>query len=66
MVLKFTIGKDGAIADHAIARSSGHEILEGAAKETLRKVGLFPSLPAVPGRSHLTIQVPLTFRLAES
>ncbi|MCL4502616.1 MAG: energy transducer TonB [Deltaproteobacteria bacterium] len=66
VVLKFTIGKDGAIADHAIASSSGHEILDSAAQETLRKVGRFPPLPAVLNRSQLTIQVPLTFRLAES
>lgn len=66
VVLKFTIGKEGEIAAHAIARSSGHEVLDGAAQETLRKVGRFPPLPATLGRAQLTIQVPLTFRLAES
>jgi protein TonB len=66
VVLKFTIGKDGNIADHTIARSSGHEVLDGAAQETLHKVGRFPPLPAALGRSHLTIEVPLAFRLNES
>jgi len=66
VVLKFTISMDGAITDHAIARSSGHEVLDEAAQETLHKVGRFPPLPTALGRSHLTIQVPLTFRLAES
>jgi TonB family protein len=66
VVLKFTISRDGGIADHAVASSSGHDILDGAAQETLRKVGRFPPLPAILGRSQLTIQVPLTFRLAES
>lgn len=66
VILKFTIGEDGAIADDTIARSSGHEVLDEAAQETLHKVGRFPPLPAALGRSHLTIQVPLTFRLSES
>jgi protein TonB len=66
VVLKFTIGKNGAIAGQAIARSSGHEVLDEAAQQTLHKVGRFPPLPATLGRSHLTIQVPLSFRLAES
>jgi TonB family protein len=66
VVLKFTIAKDGDIADHTIARSSGNEMLDGAAQETLQKVRRFPPLPAVLERSHLTIQVPLAFRLSES
>jgi len=66
VVLRFTIGKDGDIAGQKIARSSGHEALDGAAHETLRKVGRFPPLPSSLGRSQLTIAVPLTFRLAGS
>lgn len=64
-VLKFTIGKDGEIAGHTIARSSGHEVLDGAAAEALQKVGRFPPLPAALGRSQLNIEVPLAFRLSE-
>jgi protein TonB len=64
VVLKFTIGKDGDIADYTIARSSGHEVLDGAAQDTLHQVGRFPPLPAALGRSRLTIEVPLSFRLA--
>jgi protein TonB len=64
VVLKFTIGKDGDITAQKIARSSGHEVLDSAAQETLHQVGRFPPLPAALGRSHLTIEVPLTFRLA--
>ncbi len=66
VVLKFTIGSHGDIAGQAIARSSGHELLDGAARETLQKVGRFPPLPAALGRSELSIQVPLAFRLNES
>lgn len=66
VVLKFTIGRDGEIAHRQIARSSGHEVLDDAAQETLLKVGRFPPLPPALGRSHLNIQVPLAFRLNES
>lgn len=66
VVLKFTIGQEGEIAGHTITRSSGHEVLDGAAAEALQKVGRFPPLPIALGRSLLTIQVPLAFRLNES
>ena len=65
VVLKFTIGQGGEIAGHTIARSSGHEVLDGAAAEALHKVGRFPPLPAGLGRSQLNIQVPLAFRLSD-
>ena len=65
VVLKFTIGQGGEIAGHAIARSSGHEVLDGAAAEALHKVGRFPPLPPALGRSQLNIQVPLAFRLSD-
>ncbi|MBI4644263.1 MAG: energy transducer TonB [Deltaproteobacteria bacterium] len=64
VVLKFTIGQGGEIAGHTIARSSGHEVLDGAAAEALQKVGRFPPLPATLGRSQLKIEVPLAFRLS--
>jgi protein TonB len=64
VVLKFTIGRYGEIADHKIAHSSGHEVLDDAAQRTLHKVGHFPPLPAALKRSRLTIEVPLSFRLA--
>ncbi len=65
VVLKFTIGQGGEIAGHTIARSSGHEVLDGAATEALQKVGRFPPLPPALGRSQLNIEVPLAFRLSE-
>jgi len=65
VVIKFTIGQAGEIAGHTIARSSGHEVLDGAAAEALQKVGRFPPLPAALGRSQLNIQVPLAYRLSE-
>lgn len=65
VILKFTIGNGGEIAGYKIARSSGHEVLDGAAAEALKKVGRFPPLPPVLGRSQINIQVPLAFRLSE-
>jgi len=65
VILKFTIGNGGEIAGHKIARSSGHEVLDGAAAEALKKVGRFPPLPPALGRSQLNIQVPLAFRLSD-
>ncbi|MBI4796966.1 MAG: TonB family protein, partial [Deltaproteobacteria bacterium] len=43
VVLKFTIGQGGEIAGHAIARSSVHEVLDGAAAEASKRwAGFLP------------------------
>jgi len=65
VVVNFAIAKDGEITAYKISRSSGHQVLDGAAAEALQKVGRFPPLPAALERSQLHIQVPLAFRLSE-
>jgi protein TonB len=64
VVVRFTIAAGGQIAASRIRRSSGHDLLDEAAKETLRRVGRFPPLPADLNRQQLTIEVPLAFRLS--
>lgn len=65
VVVRFTIAAGGQIDASRISRSSGHDLLDEAAKETLRRVGRFPPLPADLNRQQLTIEVPLAFHLRQ-
>ncbi len=64
VVMVFTIGSGGQIESSRISRSSGQDLLDEAAKETIRKVGHFPPFPADLNRQKLTIEIPLAFRLS--
>ncbi len=60
----FTIGSRGQIESARISRSSGHALLDAAARDTIRRIGQFPPFPAALHRQKLTIEVPLAFRLS--
>jgi protein TonB len=62
-VLQFTIAADGRLTGTSLCKSSGNDILDKAARETVRKVGRFPPLPAGLGRQQLTVEIPLAYRL---
>jgi protein TonB len=64
VVVRFTIAAGGRIDAARISHSSGHDLLDEAARETLRQVGHFPPLPAALNCQKLTIEVPLAFRLS--
>jgi protein TonB len=64
VVLVFTISSGGQIESYRISRPSGHDLLDEASKETIRRVGKFPPFPAPLNRQKLTIEVPLAFRLS--
>ncbi len=64
VVLGFTIAAGGEIESYGVSRSSGQDLLDEAAKETIRKVGHFPPFPADLNRQKLSIEVPLAFRLS--
>jgi protein TonB len=57
--VRFEIDRGGAPRDVGVARSSGHEILDRAARRTVDRAG---RLPWVHGR----IEVPIRFSLSDS
>ncbi len=63
VVLEFTIAAGGEIESYGVSRSSGQDLLDEAAKETIRRVGHFPPFPANLNRRKLSIAVPLAFHL---
>lgn len=64
-VVHFTIAADGRLEGAGLKRSSGHELLDRAAQETVRRVGRFPPLPPALGRDRLALAIPISFRLLD-
>jgi len=62
VVVRIVIQEDGQILSATIAKSSGHDILDQAALETIRKAS--PIMLTQPlEKSQITIQVPLSYQL---
>lgn len=61
----FTIAAGGQIESAQISRSSGHDLLDEGARNTIKRVGRFPPFPAELNRQKLTIKIPLAFRLTQ-
>jgi protein TonB len=65
VVVVFTIAAGGQVHASRVSRSSGHDLLDEAARNTIRRVRRFPPLPASLKRQKLTIELPLAFHLNE-
>jgi len=64
VVVVFTLGPGGQIMAARVSRSSGQDLLDEAAQNTIRRVGQFPPFPVELNRRQLTVEVPLSFRLS--
>jgi protein TonB len=64
-VVVFTIAPGGQIVAARVSRSSGHDLLDEAAQNTIRRVGRFPPFPGELNRQQLAVEVPLVFRLSD-
>ncbi len=62
VIVRIVIEEDGQIASVAIAKSSGHDVLDQAALETLREASPI-ALTRPLEKSPVTIQIPLSYRL---
>jgi len=63
VIVMFTIAAGGQIESSSVSRSSGHDLLDEGARNTIKRVGRFPPFPAELNRQKLTIKIPLAFRL---
>lgn len=59
--VSFVVSRQGAARSVRIARSSGNEILDNAALETVRRASPFPAIPDAAGKSAWPFTVPLAF-----
>ena len=64
VIVRIVIEEGGQIASVAIATSSGHDVLDQAALETLRRASPI-SLSRPLEKSPVTIQIPLSYRLGQ-
>jgi len=63
VVMKFTIEADGRVVAASVARTSGHEELDQAAREMLASASPLPAIPAAMHRAQLTLSVPVEYSL---
>ena len=63
-LLQLQITADGKLADARVLSSSGHEILDRQALDMVREAVPLPPLPTARSGRALTVDVPVTFRLA--
>jgi periplasmic protein TonB len=61
--LKLTIGENGHIRDLAVANSSGYDVLDKSALETIRKAVPITEIKAALRNKEFTIIVPYTFTI---
>ncbi len=62
VVLRVVIGDDGSLLDLAIAKSSGHAVLDQDALEVLRRAAPLTLLRPL-GKSQVVVKVPISYRL---
>ncbi len=60
-VVTFTVNAAGAVTRAALARSSGHAVLDEAAVQMVHRASPFPPIPRELGKSSLTVTAPVRF-----
>ncbi len=61
--VQFTITKNGHIRDIRVVGKSSYSTLNHAALILFKKIGLFPPIPREIGKAHLTITVPIHYKI---
>jgi protein TonB len=62
VTVRFTIRRDGRFEHIELAQSSGEELLDRAALETVQRLGHFQPLPEDYSEDSWTLSVPLVYR----
>lgn len=63
VAVRFTLDRGGHVLAMAIARSSGHALLDQAALEVLQRADPLPAIPPELGKDRLTVTVPIEYSL---
>ncbi len=64
-VVAFTLGRDGALKDYSIVKSSSHKMLDRAALEAVKAASPFPPIPATLKQNSIRLNLPISFILEE-
>ncbi|MES1950850.1 TonB family protein [Salinisphaera sp. S4-8] len=63
VLLYFVMDRNGHVLDWEIRQSSGHELLDEAVRDMIRKADPLPALPASVSMQRLALTVPVRFQL---
>ncbi|MDD3798603.1 MAG: energy transducer TonB [Novosphingobium sp.] len=63
VTVRFTVARDGSVSNVSIKRSSGHELLDQATMDLLRRVAPLPRIPASMKRDSITLSLPIDYSL---
>lgn len=63
--IRFQVDSDGQIQNAGIDQSSGSEILDQAALDTLKRIGRLPPPPAMKPAEKIVLILPVNFAMAE-
>lgn len=66
VTVRFTVDRNGDVSDISIKRSSGHELLDSATLDLLRRVAPLPKMPSSMSRDSVTISLPIDYALRTS
>ncbi len=61
--LRFTIESNGQARGGAVIKSSGHDLIDKAILDMLRRAQPFPAIPASVGRTRITFELDVRFRI---
>jgi periplasmic protein TonB len=61
--VRFVIDRSGRVISHRIEKSSGHETLDEAASELLRRASPMPAIPPSIEQARLEIVIPIAYQL---
>lgn len=63
VLVRFTIVSDGTITGWSIVQGSGHDILDEAAEDMIRRASPLPPIPAGMNRTHIDLTLPIQYSL---
>lgn len=63
VTVRFTVARDGSVSAIGIKKSSGHELLDTATLELLRRVAPLPRMPDSMERDSVTLSLPIDYSL---
>lgn len=63
VTVRFTVARDGTVSATSIKRSSGHELLDAATLDLVRRVSPLPRMPASMNRDSVTLSLPIEYSL---
>ena len=66
VVVSFEILRDGSLGRIEVLKSSGYEVLDKAAVETIRRASPFPKPPLYGRGEALRVEVPITFKITST